>query len=235
MGFITKLLTALRGAANDAGEKAVDANALRILDQELRDADKANAQAKEQLATIMGKKKVAEQKLDGLQADYERRMGQVRTALDRGEEDLAREVAGAVKQIEQQGQAEQEVISTYDRTIQDLRAAIRDNDAKIDAIRREVDTVKANEALVRAQASVASGSAGANSSLGSAADSLQRIKERQAATRAKIEAANELAVDGGDLDARLAKAGITDRSSDTDDILALARGGEVKKLGGPKG
>ena len=79
------------------------------------------------------------------------------------------------------------------------------------------------------------GAGTSTSALGNAADSLQRIKERQAATRAKIEAANELAVDGGDLDARLAKAGITDRSSDTDDILALARGGEVKKLGGPKG
>ena len=151
MGFIAKLLTALRGAANDAGEKAVDANALRILDQELRDADKANAQAKEQLATIMGKKKVAEQRLDGLQADYERRMEQVRTALDKGEEDLARDVAKAVKQIEEQGRAEQEVISTYERTIQELRTAIRDNDARIDAIRREVDTVKANDALVKAE------------------------------------------------------------------------------------
>ena len=231
MGFFSKLLTALRGAANEAGEAAVDKNAVRILDQEVRDAEAANAKAKESLATIMGKKKVAEQRLDGLQADYDRRMEQVRTALDKGEEDLAREVAGAVKQIEQQGHKEQEVIATYEQTIEDLRAAIRDNDARIDTIRREVDTVKANDALVRAEQAVASSGAGATSALGNAADTLERIKSRQAETRARIEAANELADDGGSLDAKLAKAGITDQSSGTEDILALARAGEPKKLG----
>ena len=234
MGLIAKLLTALRGAANEAGEKAVDANALRILDQELRDADKANAEAKEQLATIMGKKKVAEARLDGLQADYERRMEQVRTALDKGEEDLARDVAQAVKQIEEQGRAEQQVISAYEATIEDLRGAVRENDSRIDAIRREVDTVKANEALVKAEQAASAGTGAGVTALGSAADSLQRIKERQAATRAKIEASRELADDGGDLDARLAKAGITDQSRSVDDVLALARGGETKKLGAPE-
>ena len=231
MGFLSKLLTALRGAANEAGEAAVDKNAIRILDQELRDAEGANAKAKESLASIMGKKKVAEQRLDGLQADYDRRMEQVRTALDKGEEDLARDVASAVKQIEAQGHKEQEVIATYERTIEDLRSAIRDNDSRIDTIRREVDTVKANDALVRAEQAVASTNAGANSALGSAADILERIKSRQAETRARIEAANELADDGGSLDAKLAKAGITDQTSGTDDILALARDGGQKKLG----
>ena len=38
-GVLNKLWTALRGAANEAGEAAVDANATRILDQEIRDAD----------------------------------------------------------------------------------------------------------------------------------------------------------------------------------------------------
>ncbi|MBB4659754.1 PspA/IM30 family protein [Parvularcula dongshanensis] len=231
MGFLSKLLTALRGATNEAGQKAVDANAMRILDQELRDAEVSNGKAKDQLASIMAKKKLAEQKLDGLQADYERRMGQVRAALDKGDEDLARDVANAVKQIEEQGQTEQEVIATYDRTIEDLRGAIRDNDRTIEQLRREVDTVKANEALVKAQSAASVSHGGANSSLGNAADSLQRIKQRQAETRAKIEASRDLAQQGGDLDERLAKAGITDQSSSTDDILALAKSGEPKKLG----
>ena len=78
------------------------------------------------------------------------------------------------------------------------------------------------------------GAGTSTSALGNAADSLQRIKERQAATRAKIEATKELADDGGDLDARLAQAGITDQSSSVDDVLALARGGETKKLGAPE-
>ena len=46
-GIVTKLWTALRGAANEAGEFAVDANATRILDQEIRDADTELRQARE--------------------------------------------------------------------------------------------------------------------------------------------------------------------------------------------
>ena len=35
----SKLLSALRGGANEVGEAIVDSQALRILDQEIRDAD----------------------------------------------------------------------------------------------------------------------------------------------------------------------------------------------------
>lgn len=232
MKFLGKLFTAAKGAVTDAGEAAVDANAIRILDQELRDADTANGKAKDQLAAIMGKKKVAEQKLSGLQADYERRMEQVRKALEAGEEDLARDIAQAVSDLERQGEKEAEVIATYNQTIDSLRGAIRDNDNKIESLRREAETVKANEALVKAQAAVAAQHSGSSTSLGSAADSLRRLKERQAAQQARMEAADELAaLDGGDLDERLAQAGISDNRSSADDILALAKGGDVKKLG----
>ncbi len=233
MSFLKKLFTAAKGAVTEAGEAAADANAIRILDQELRDAETANGKAKDQLAAIMGKKKIAEQKLEGLRADYDRRMAQVRAALDKGEEDLARDVAKAVSEIERQGREEEGVIATYDETIASLRSAVRDNDRKIETIRRETETVKANEAMVKAQAAVAAEHAGSNSSLGSAAESLKRIKERQEAQKARIAAADELALDGGSLDDRLAQAGIADQSdTSADDILALARGGgEPKKLG----
>ena len=38
MSIFSKLITLLRGTAHETGQKAVDANALRILDQEMRDA-----------------------------------------------------------------------------------------------------------------------------------------------------------------------------------------------------
>lgn len=232
MSFLNKLFSAAKGALTEAGEAAVDKNAIRIMDQELRDADTANGKAKDQLAAIMGKKKIAEQKLAGLRADYDRRMDQVRTALDKGEEDLARDVAQAVSEIERQGHDEEAVIASYDATISSLRTAIRDNDRKIETIRRESETVKANEALVKAQSAVAAQHAGSNTALGSAADSLKRIKERQAAQQARIEAADELALDGGDLDSRLAQAGISDQSgTSADDILKRALSNDTKRLG----
>lgn len=231
MRFLSKLFTAAKGAANEAGEAAVDANAIRILEQELRDAQTANGKAKDELAALMGKKKVAERKAQGIEEDLEKRLGQVRAALEQGNEDLAREVAEAASDLKHRLDQEQAVIDQYDATCQDLRTAIRENDRKMETLRREVDTVKANEALVKAQSSVAASHAGSNSSLGSAANSLKRIKERQEAAKARMEAAGELeALDGGDLDAKLSAAGIGTTKSSADDILALAKGGEQKQL-----
>ena len=50
MAIFSKLVTALRGGINDAGEAIIDTQALRILDQEIRDADVELKQAKESLA-----------------------------------------------------------------------------------------------------------------------------------------------------------------------------------------
>ena len=49
----SKLFTALRGGASEVGESIVDQQALRILDQEIRDADSALANAKRELVSIM--------------------------------------------------------------------------------------------------------------------------------------------------------------------------------------
>ena len=41
MGVLRDMMTALRGGANEVGEAIVDANAIRILEQEIRDAEGA--------------------------------------------------------------------------------------------------------------------------------------------------------------------------------------------------
>ena len=42
MGFFSKLLTAFRGATTEAGNAILDTQAIRILEQELRDAKKTS-------------------------------------------------------------------------------------------------------------------------------------------------------------------------------------------------
>ena len=48
-----KLFTAMRGGVNEAAETVADSQAMRILDQELRDADNALRQARSDLAGMM--------------------------------------------------------------------------------------------------------------------------------------------------------------------------------------
>ena len=47
MSMLAKLSALFRGTAREAGQAVVDANALKILDQEIRDADTAQGKARE--------------------------------------------------------------------------------------------------------------------------------------------------------------------------------------------
>ena len=53
MSAFGKLWTALKGGANDTAEAAADSQAMRILDQELREADNSLRQARSDLAGLM--------------------------------------------------------------------------------------------------------------------------------------------------------------------------------------
>ena len=57
MSIWSKLNTLLRATAHEPVEHLVDANAIRIFEQEIRDAENAIVQAKYQLATVMAEKK----------------------------------------------------------------------------------------------------------------------------------------------------------------------------------
>ncbi|WP_205914804.1 PspA/IM30 family protein, partial [Pseudomonas viridiflava] len=59
-----KLVTAVRGGASEVGESIADANAIRILDQEIRDADSALVRARDGLITIKAKHKLSAQRLE---------------------------------------------------------------------------------------------------------------------------------------------------------------------------
>lgn len=222
MSIFAKLITLFRGASYEAGAAVVDANALRILDQEIRDADNALGRARDDLATLVAKRRMVEKELQALRDQSARYEGSARAALSKGDEALAREVAQRISELETE-------IGTKTPQLADMRGAeerlhqtIAQTQQKVETLRREIDVVKVNDSVQRAQAAVASRGGSAQASLGSAADSLKRIKERQAVQDEKFRAAAELEDrrTGADLDAKLAAAGILPGHSSADDILA---------------
>ncbi len=60
MNIWAKVATAVRGGVNEAGEAIVDSQALRILDQEIRDANNELIRSKESLTGIIAKRKLAD-------------------------------------------------------------------------------------------------------------------------------------------------------------------------------
>jgi phage shock protein A len=216
------LVALVKGTTYEAGQAVIDAKALTILDQQIRDAANAQAKARDDMAALVARRRMIEKELEGLVAQRSKYENSARAAMAKGDMDLAREVAQRLATIESEVTAKQPQIAEM-RTAEDrMRGIISQTDTKIDTLKREIEVVRANESVQKAQASIASSASGATSSLGSAADSLKRLKERQAIQEEKFRAAEELEDlrTGRDLDQKLASAGILPGHSSADDILA---------------
>lgn len=222
MSVWTKLFALLRGTAHEAGASVVDANALRILDQEIRDADGALGKARDDLAALVARRRILEKDLQNLRDQATKYEGSARAALAKGDEALAREVAQRIADLEQEATLKTPQLTEMRSAEERMQQVIATTQQKVETLRREIDVVKVNESVQRAQASVAASGTGANAALGSAADSLKRIKERQAIRDEQFKAAGELEDrrTGADLDAKLRNAGILPGQSSADDILA---------------
>ncbi|QWA30276.1 PspA/IM30 family protein [Pseudomonas sp. RC3H12] len=230
MSLLRKIVTALRGGASEVGEAIVDSQALRILDQEIRDADNSLIDARNQLVKIMAKHKTAQQRItefDKTIGDWEQK---AIAALDKGEEGLAHECAARIADLTNQRDSEQALADQFGASVTTLTATVSKTEAQIKGLKQQVDLVKARESVQRAQVSAASATGGANGSLETAVGSLDRIKKRQTERAAELEAAAELAgkADGSDLEARLKSAGIGASNSGADDVLARLKAKAAK-------
>ncbi len=221
MNIWAKMMTALRGGVNEAGEAVVDSQALRILDQEVRDAAEELKQSKDSLAAIIARQKLSQEKVAKFKKDIGEYEGYAVKALEKGDEALAREVAGKIADLENQCNTETEAGDGYGKSADQLRTAIKQAEANIKRLKQQVDTVKATENVQRAQAAVAERHSGSNSRLRTAMDSLERIKEKQALKGAQMNAASELSAETADtsLQDRLEQAGIAPSGKSADDIL----------------
>lgn len=217
----SKLITALRGGAHEAGEALVDSQALRILDQEIRDADADLRKSKEALAEIIAKEKLARGKLEQSEkkiAEYE---GYAVKALDGNDEALALDVAGKIATLESTRDEERAQADQFAQSANQLRQAISQAESHIRRLKQQADTVKATENVQRAQATVAERYSGAESRVQTALDSLERIKQKQAERGARLQAAAELAQENSEdaLDTRLRNAGITPSAHNANAVL----------------
>lgn len=221
MNIWAKMMTALRGGVNEAGEAIVDSQALRILDQEVRDAGVELQQSKDSLAAIMARQKVSEAKCASMQADIEKHEHYAAQALEKGDEALALEVAEKIAAFEASMAQESELCEGYGQSAAELRAAINQAEHNLKRLKQQVDTVKATENVQRAQAAVSERHSGSQSKMRTAMDSLERIKEKQALKSAQISAASELAGEVRDdsLQVKLEKAGITGAGMSANDVL----------------
>jgi len=221
MSIFNKLITAIRGGATEAGQAIVDTQAIRILDQELRDSKKALNDAKTSLTAIMAEKMGVERKVKELQGKISEHEGYAIKAMDKNDDALALDVANKIAEFEYDLNIQQGILDGYETKVTNLKKMIRQTERNIQGMEREISVVKTTDKVQKANELAAAKFSGSNSSLSSATDSLERIKARQQKREDQAAAALELESEenGDDLQARLKNAGIVDSDASGSSVL----------------
>ncbi len=225
MSLWIKLNTLFRATAHEPVEHLVDANAIRIFEQEIRDAENAIVQAKYQLATVMAEKKQLQRHNQALEENIALKEQQAMAALEQANEQLAQDLACVIADDENLLRDQRQQAHYLDQQEQRLKQQLRGSAQSIQRYQRELNLAKANRNAQQALGQLRGYSSGLSASLQEMESSLQRIQKRQNRTLELEEALQEInaEMNGEQLDARLKQAGIKTGKHDADAVLERLR------------
>jgi len=225
MSVWRKLITAVKGGATEAAQSVADSQAIRILEQEIREAKDELRKSDHARTQILAKCKLAQQKVDSLQASVEQYEAHARKAVDTDRQ-LALDCAQKVGDLRAEQDGEQKYLDQFKQSEKQLATNIKQAKSNLKRLEQQVDMVKATESVQKAQVAVSSRHLGANSKMKTATESLSRIQDKQNLRNAELQAAEELATEesSDDLSKRLAEAGIAGGNASADDELSRILG-----------
>ncbi len=221
MSMLSKIFTAIRGGAREVGESIVDANSVRIFEQEIKDADEQIEKAKRDLTAVMAKEMQASRKVESLTKDIEKHERYVASALEKNDEALALEIAQKIAEIQGELDIQQKAQSSFAAHAERLKAMIKKTAKALAEMERQLVMVKTTESVQKATTAITNNYASGSSKLLSAKESLDRIKQRQDDLDDRMAAGEALAgeFNGDDLEAKLKAAGIGEDDNKASDIL----------------
>ena len=225
MSVWRKLVTAIKGGATEAAQSVADSQAIRILEQEIREAKDELRKSDHARTQILAKCKLAQQRVDSLQASVEQYEAHARKAIDTDRQ-LALDCAQKVGDLRAEQDGEQKYLDQFKQSEKQLATNIKQAKSNLKRLEQQVDMVKATESVQKAQVAVSSRHLGANNKMKTATESLSRIQDKQNLRNAELQAAEELATEesSDDLSKRLAEAGIAGGSTSADDELSRILG-----------
>ena len=223
MGVLKDLMQAIKGGANEMGEAIVDANAIRILEQEIRDAESAIASAKQSLTRMKSSEIRLKRDLSTLGADIADYEQKAIAALNAGEEALAAEVAERIAELEgERDDKAGEQVALNDE-VNKIHAMIKARERTIQKNKRELDKVRTVQELQRATESVSRNFAATGSKGHRVSQALDRVKAKQQNWQDRMEAGEWMEAQEGadDIDQKLKAKGIgASGASAGSDVLA---------------
>ncbi len=227
MNVMKKLLTALRGGAREVGEAVIDANSMRIYEQEIEDARQHINEAKESLTTVMAQEMQLKREITSLQEQVAQHEGYAREALDKNNETLALQVAEKVAVLENELLEHKGSQAVLLGQVDSLKTQIREGEKTIADHERQLSMVKTTDSVQKATIAISENIAANNSQLNSAKESLERIRKRQQQTTDKLVAGKQLADEDADtvLQSKLKDAGIITQENTGASVLERLKKG----------
>jgi len=220
-------MTAVRGGAREVGELVVDANGTRIFEQEIKDAEEHMRKAKQDLTDVMAKQMQASRQVESLKKGITEHEGYAVQALDKGDENLALEIAEKISQLESELAEQEQVHEMFSGHVTRLKDMVKKTERQIKEYERQLSMVKTTESVQKASAAITDNFASGSSKILSAKDSLERIKKRQQDNFDRLEAAEALDAEDSDkgLEDRMKAAGIGETSSSANSVLDRLKSG----------
>ncbi len=217
------LSTLVRGAVAEAEEAVFDANATRLLAQQLREAAAALEHSKRELACAMAYRASEQRAATSLDSRIAELEASAIAAIQAGREDLAGEAATVIAATEDERRPRREAIGRFDADIARLRQLTEHGRKRLLELRRGLEMARVQEALHRAGANGRRAVVMGTGALREAEQTLARIKERQLGDEDMNAAMEELERDASakSLDDRLADAGFgAAKKTASADVLA---------------
>jgi len=217
------VLTIFRGSVAAAGEELEDRTALLVLDQQMRDAGTAVERSKRTLAIAIAQDQMEGRRLDATCARIADLEVRATAALDGGREDLAREAAQQIANLEADRDAAMTARTLFASEITRLKRQVACAEARITDLDRGRRLARAAEAVRALRRGGIEAARPYESTLPEAESTLKRLRERQVEAQAADEALIELDAASGPLATaeKLAEQGFGPRLKSTaDDVLA---------------
>jgi phage shock protein A len=221
MSIFKKIMTAIRGGASEAGEAIIDANATRIFEQEIRDAENHLTKAKRDLTGVMAEQMSTKREVDRLQREITEHEGYATQALDKGDETLALAVAEKIATLESTLADQQQAHDSFSGNAERLKELVKKSERQVAEHKRQLSMVKTTESVQKATSAITDNFSSSTSKLLSAKDSLERIKAKQQKFDDKMKAAELLESENSDtsLQAQLKAAGIGSQDNSANSVL----------------
>lgn len=217
------VLTLFRGSVAIAGEELEDRTALLILDQQMRDTAAAVERSKRALALAIAQDQQEGRRLETIETRIVDLEVRTTAALEGGRDDLAREAAQAIANLEAERDAAKTARALFAAEIGRLKRHVSNAEGRISELDRGRRIARASEAVRALRRGGMEAARPYECTLPEAEATLKRLRDRQIEAQAADDALMELDAASGPLTVaeRLAEQGFGPRLKSTaDDVLA---------------